>query len=218
VRLTAGVKAPTTDEAGLRSDAARNRARIVETARELFRARGIDVPMSTIARHADVGVATLFRRFPTRDALVTEVFTEQIAHCQALLDEAVDDPDPWRGFRRLLEFTCTEQLDDRGFTEAFLALFADEVDYRERRRDVETAFGKLVRRLRPDFVPGDLVMILLANGGLRNAPPEHAKDLSRRFVAYLLQTFGTEDAAEREPLPPAGPLGLHHAQGQGEDR
>ncbi|MBB4684404.1 TetR/AcrR family transcriptional regulator [Amycolatopsis jiangsuensis] len=210
-------------EDGLRSDAARNRVRIVETARELFRARGIDVPMSTIARHADVGVATLFRRFPTKEALVTEVFTEQIARCQALLDEAADDPDPWHGFCRLLEFTCAEQLKDRGFTEAFLALFADRVDYRKRRRDVETLFAKLVQRaqeagrLRPDFAPGDLIMILLANGGLRDAPPEHAEDLSRRFVAYLLQTFSADGAAEREPLPPAGALGLHHAQRRGED-
>ncbi|WP_225440244.1 TetR/AcrR family transcriptional regulator [Amycolatopsis eburnea] len=212
-----------TDETGLRSDAARNRARIVETARELFRTRGIDVPMNTIARHAGVGVATLFRRFPTRDALVIEVFAEQIARCQVVLDDAVDDPDPWHGFCRLIEFTCAEQLKDRGLTEAFLALFAGEIDYEKRRRDVETAFKKLVHRaqeagrLRPDFDYGDLVMVLLANGGLRNAPPEHAEDLSRRFVVYLLQTFSTEGGAEREPLPPASPLGLHHVQRQGED-
>ncbi|WP_344162576.1 TetR/AcrR family transcriptional regulator [Kribbella yunnanensis] len=217
------MNAEPTDEDGLRSDAVRNRARIVETAHELFRTRGIDVPMSTIARRAGVGVATVFRRFPTRDALVTEVFAEQISRCQALLDEAVDDPDPWRGFRRLIEFTCAEQLKDRGFSEAFLAVFADEIDYQRRRRDVESAFEKLVRRakeagrLRLDFARSDLVMVLLANGGLCHAPPEHADELSRRFVAYLLQTFSTDAPGQREPLPPARPLGLHHAQGQDED-
>jgi AcrR family transcriptional regulator len=176
--------------------------------------------MSTIARRAGVGVATLFRRFPTRDALVTEVFAEQIARCEALLEEAVDDPDPWNGFRRLLEFTCAEQLEDRGFTEAFLASFATEFDYRQRRKDAETAFGKLVRRaqeagqLRRDFAHSDLVMILFANGGLRSAPPEHAHDLSRRLVAYLLQTFSTEPTPGSEPLPRASPLGLDSAQGR----
>ncbi|HEX7301909.1 helix-turn-helix domain-containing protein [Lentzea sp.] len=194
----------------LRADAARNRSRIVEAARDLFRARGIDVPMSTIARHAGVGVATLFRRFPSREALVAEVFAEQRAHCEALLHEAVADPDPWRGFRRLLEFMCVEQIEDRGFTEAFLSSFATEVDYLHQREVAESAFGTLVRRaqdsgkLRRDFAPSDLVMLLMANSGLRNAPPEHARDLSRRLLDYLLQAFGTEAA----PLAPASPLGL----------
>ncbi|WP_434445481.1 TetR/AcrR family transcriptional regulator [Lentzea sp. E54] len=204
----------------LRADAARNRTRIVEAARDLFRTRGIDVPMSTIARRAGVGVATLFRRFPSREALVTEVFAEQIEHCEALLEEAVEDPDPWNGFRRLIEFTCTEQLEDRGFTEAFLASFAGETCYRQRAENAENAFDRLVRRakesgrLRQDFAVSDLVMILLANGGLRDAPPEHAHDLSRRLVAYLLHSFGTNDGLpEVDPLPPASPLGLHqHAQ------
>jgi len=201
--------------AGLRSDAARNRTRIVEAARDLFRTRGIDVPLSTVARRAGVGVATLFRRFPTRESLVTEVFAEQMARCEALLEEAVTDPDPWNGFRRLVEFTCAEQLEDHGFTEAFLASFATEIDYRRRREEAENAFDKLVRRakesgrLRQDFVVSDLVMALLANSGLRGAPPEHAQALSRRFVAYLLHAFGTE--AGEEPLPPASALDLHVA-------
>ncbi len=203
----------------LRADAARNRTRIVEAARDLFRTRGIDVPMSTIARRAGVGVATLFRRFPSREALVTEVFAEQIARCETMLEEALDDPDPWSGFRRLIEFTCTEQLEDRGFTEAFLASFASESSYRQRREDAETAFDRLVRRakesgrMRQDFAVSDIVMILFANGGLRAAPPEHAHELSRRLVAYLLRAFGTDnDSPGGDPLPPASPLGLHHAQ------
>ncbi|MFD5830709.1 TetR/AcrR family transcriptional regulator [Lentzea sp. NPDC060358] len=195
----------------LRTDAARNRARIVEAARELFRTRGIDVPMSTIARRAGVGVATLFRRFPSREALVTEVFADQRAHCEAMLEEAVADPDPWHGFRRLLEFMCTEQLEDRGFTEAFLASFATDVDHRHSREAAESAFDTLVRRaqesgkLRRDFAVSDLVMLVLANAGLRAAPPEHARDLSRRLVDYLLQAFGTEGGT---PLAPASTLGL----------
>ncbi len=203
--------AETTD---LRADAARNRALIIEAARDLFRTRGIDVPMSTIARRAGVGVATLFRRFPSRDALVTEVFAEQRAHCEALLHEAVADPDPGNGFRRLLEFMCTEQLEDRGFTEAFLASFATEFDYLQHGEDAESEFYTLVRRaqesgqLRRDFAVSDLVMLLLANAGLRGAPREHAHDLSRRLVGYLFQAFGTEAPPGSAPLPPASRFGL----------
>ncbi|SER71988.1 transcriptional regulator, TetR family [Lentzea xinjiangensis] len=208
----------------LRADAARNRAQIVEAARDLFRTRGVDVPLSTIARRAGVGVATLFRRFPSREALVTEVFAEQIAHCEALLDDAVTDPDPWTGFRRLLEFIRAEQIEDRGFTEAFIASFSGDAGYRRRREDAESALEALVRRakdsgrLRPDFAISDLVMLVLANGGLRDAPPEHAHDLSRRLMAYLLQAFDTEASPGGVPLPPASPLGLHHARRGAGDR
>jgi AcrR family transcriptional regulator len=203
----------------LRADAAHNRTKIVEAAHELFRARGADVAMSTIARHAGVGVATLFRRFPSREALLNEVFAEQISRCEALLDEAVDDPDPWNGFRRLIEFTCAEQIGDRGFAEAVLASFTGENDYRHRRDRAETAFERLVRRareagrLRPDFATSDLVMLLFANGGLRDAPPEHAHALSRRLVAYLLDAFSVPPGQGDAPLPPASPLGLQHAVG-----
>ncbi|WP_229904374.1 TetR/AcrR family transcriptional regulator [Lentzea cavernae] len=210
------MNAPPTAGAALRTDAARNRSRIVEAARDLFRTRGIDVPLSTVARRAGVGVATLFRRFPTRDALVAEVFAEQMVRCEAVLEEAVTDPDPWNGFRRLVEFACAEQLEDHGFTEAFIATFA--TDHVQRRERAETMFDELVRRaqecgrLRQDFVVSDLVMMLLANGGLRTAPPEHAADMSRRLVAYLLHAFGT--GPEEGPLPPASPLGLQHARGK----
>lgn len=210
------------DTASLRSDAARNRALIVEAARALFSERGIEVPMTAIARRAGVGIATLFRRFPTREALVTEVFAEQITRCEAVLDEAVADPDPWNGFRRLIEFVCVTQIEDRGFTEAFLASFAAQVDYEQTRSHAETAFETLVHRaqraggLRPDFAPSDLILILLANGGLRSAPADRTPELSRRLVAYLLQTFqaGGPTADRPPPLPPPSPLGLHHAHGQ----
>ncbi|MFD4640162.1 TetR/AcrR family transcriptional regulator [Lentzea sp. NPDC058436] len=208
----------TTSPSSLRADAARNRGLIVEAARDLFRTRGINVPLSAVARRAGVGVATLFRRFPTRESLVSEVFAEQIERCEAVLEEAVSDPDPWRGFRRLVEFACAEQREDRGFTEAFLATFTNDHD--ERREQAETAFDTLVLRaqecgrLRPDFAASDLVMLLMANNGLRAAPAEHADVLSRRLVAYLLQAFETTTGPGEGALPPASPLRLHHAQGQ----
>ena len=58
----------------LRADAALNRDRIVDAAAELFAARGIAVPMDDVARHAGVGVATLYRRFPTRADLAAATF------------------------------------------------------------------------------------------------------------------------------------------------
>src|SRR5688572_30625533 len=105
----------------MRADARENRARVLTVARELFAERGLDVPMAAIARRAGVGIATLYRRFPTKESLVREAFTEQFALCQAVIDEALTDPDPWRGFCTVIEKVCLLQASDRGFTAAFVA-------------------------------------------------------------------------------------------------
>lgn len=59
-----------------RRDAARNRARIVDAAREAFTAHGLDVPLDTVAKTAGVGAGTLYRHFPTREDLVAAVLEE----------------------------------------------------------------------------------------------------------------------------------------------
>ena len=71
----------------------------------------------------------------------------------------------------------------------------------------EATFAKLVcraqdaGRLRRDFDPSDLLLIFFANSGVSAAPPEHAHDLSRRLIAYLLQSFETKGRDDQEPLP-----------------
>lgn len=105
----------------LRADARHNRERILAAAGAVFAERGIDVPMTTVARRAGVGVATLYRRFPTRDALVAEVFSGQLATCVGVLDEALADPDPWDGFRTLVERLFALQVAERGFTAAVVS-------------------------------------------------------------------------------------------------
>jgi len=195
----------------LRADAEHNRARILEVARETFAELGLDVSMAEIARRAGVGTATLYRRFPTKEALVTDVFADRISACVATIDDAVADPDPWRGFRGFLEKLCALQASDKGFTEAFVATFPDAVNLDNKRERVERKFGELTERakaagkLRADFAFGDLAMLLMANCGIIAANPEHAEATSRRFVAYMIQSFRAENA---EPLPPATPFEL----------
>ncbi|MDF2707989.1 MAG: TetR family transcription regulator [Nonomuraea muscovyensis] len=195
----------------LRADARQNRDRIVAVARELFADRGLDVPMAAIARQARVGVATLYRRFPSKEALVTEVFADQFEACVSVVDDALADPDPWRGFRTAVERVCSMQAADRGFSAAFVAAFPDALDVeRERHRAIE-GFAELVRRakatggLRADFAQDDLALLLMANGGVITGPTETALAASRRLVAYLLSAFRAEQA---EPLPPPAPLDL----------
>ncbi|GAA2210865.1 TetR/AcrR family transcriptional regulator [Nonomuraea monospora] len=197
----------------LRSDARHNRERILDAAREAFATRGLDVPMAAIARRAGVGVATLYRRFPSRESLITEVFEDELAACASLVDEALADPDPWRGFRTAIEKVCAMQVADRGFTDAFLTAFPAAIDYERTRARAEQGFAEVVRRakaagrLRPDFDLADLTLLLKANCGVSTGTGDVAAASSRRLVAYLLQSFQAEHAA---PLPPAPPLTLSH--------
>ncbi|MYV49386.1 TetR/AcrR family transcriptional regulator [Streptomyces sp. SID2888] len=197
---------------GLRTDARRNRGRILVAARAVFAERGIDAPMATVARRAGVGVATLYRHFPTRDALVRAAFAEQMKTCAGALTEALADPDPWQGFQRLIETVCELQREERGFPAAFLAAFPDStVQHARAREQAERDLMTLVRRaqaagaLRADFHPSDLTVALLAHCGLVTALP-HDRAASRRLVAYLLQSFRTE--AVHGPLPPPSALSL----------
>ncbi|WP_326613320.1 TetR/AcrR family transcriptional regulator [Streptomyces scopuliridis] len=201
---------------GLRADARNNRNRILDAARETFAALGLDVPMSEIARRSGVGAATLYRRFPTKEALVTEVFADQLSACVSVVDEALADPDPWHGFCSVIEKVCAMHAVDRGFTAAFLSAFPDAVAFEEERVRAERGFAVLTRRakdagrLRSDFAQADLTLVLMANGGIATGSTEAALAASRRLVAYLLQAFRADHADPAEPLPPAPPLGLHH--------
>ena len=65
-------------ERPLRRDASRNRERLLEAARELFAARGLDATMDEVARRAEVGVGTAYRRFRNRDDLIGALFEERL--------------------------------------------------------------------------------------------------------------------------------------------
>ncbi|GAB2477191.1 TetR/AcrR family transcriptional regulator [Streptosporangium sandarakinum] len=197
----------------LRADARRNRGRILVAAREVFAEHGIDAPMATVARRAGVGVATLYRRFPTRDALVRAAFAQQVETCGRALTEALADPDPWRGFQRLVETVCELQREEQGFPAAFVAAFPDSAaEHAQARERAERDLMTLVRRaqaagaLRADFHPSDLAVALLAHCGLVTALP-HDGAASRRLVAYLLQSFRAEAAHGALPPPSALSLG-----------
>ncbi|HEY9408196.1 MAG TPA: helix-turn-helix domain-containing protein [Jiangellaceae bacterium] len=195
-------------ESGLRSDAERNRTRIVAAAREVFADEGLDVPMTAIARRAQVGIATLYRRFPTREDLVAAVFTDRMEAYAAAITTALADADPWHGFTTYVETVCAMQAGDRGFADVLTLSFPTAGALEATRDEAYRGFTELIARakdigrLRADFSAEDLVIVLMANAGVVAATGNDAPDAWRRLVAYLLQAFGTTEA---HPLPPAPP-------------
>ena len=101
----------------LRADAERNRVR-ARGCRRGFAEEGFDVGVAEIARRAGVGNATLFRRFPTKDALFEAIVDEKIAELCAAAAAATELPDPWDALVLYLEATAELQARDRGFFQA----------------------------------------------------------------------------------------------------
>ena len=87
----------------LRRDAARNRERILAAAAELFTERGLQVTLDEVARRAGVGVGTVYRRFPDKEALTDALFEERITALVDLAQQALADPDEWAGLVSFLE-------------------------------------------------------------------------------------------------------------------
>lgn len=191
----------------LRSDARDNRGRIVAVARLAFAAEGLDVPIREIARRAEVGVATVYRHFQTKEALMAEAFTEQMASCSATVSEGLAKDDPWRGFRLVIEKLMEAHALDRGFARAFTSPPAAGVEaFTEDRDRTLRSLLELVRRakesgsLRPDFVLEDISLALMANEGIRAESPEMRVAASRRFAALMIQSFQANPVPA--PLPP----------------
>lgn len=172
----------------LRSDAQDNRDRIMAVAREVFAVEGLDVPMREIARRAGVGPATLYRRFPTKEALVVEAFSEQMEACTVVVEEGLAHPDPWEGFRRTVEEVCRLHVLDRGFAAAFTSAYPKAIDFAAVRETSFRALAELIRRakatgrLRADFSVDDVVLLLMASSGVRNGTPAIARRLATLFL------------------------------------
>ncbi|MEV6483998.1 helix-turn-helix domain-containing protein [Streptomyces sp. NPDC051576] len=193
----------------LRSDALDNRERILDAARALFSADGLDVPMREIARCARVGPATLYRHFPTKQVLATEAFADQLRACRAIVDEGCADPDPWRGLCLVIEKICELHARDRGFSEAFMSAFPGASDVAGREYTVKAVAGLAQRakdagHLRSDFVLDDLLLILMANKGIHTRSTDTQVMASRRFAGLAIQAL--EACPQHAPLPPPARL------------
>jgi AcrR family transcriptional regulator len=86
----------------LRADAARNRTRVLEAARTAFAESGLDVGVEEIARRAGVGIGTLYRHFPNRQALLEALYVGEVEEmCRSAAE--LDGSDPWQALNAWLE-------------------------------------------------------------------------------------------------------------------
>jgi AcrR family transcriptional regulator len=101
----------------LRADAQRNLDRLLEAAGECFAERGIDCSVDEIARRAGVGHGTVFRRFPTKEALLLAVVARRVEALTVVAEEAADAPDVEAAFAGFVRYAAESYARDRGLVQ-----------------------------------------------------------------------------------------------------
>jgi AcrR family transcriptional regulator len=204
-------KASLVTERPLRRDAERNRQRILDAARDLFAQRGLGVTLNDIAHHAGVGVGTVYRRFPDKDELIEALFEQKLEEIVTYAQEAVADPDPWRGLTSFLERGLELQANDRALKELLLGS-SRTVERISRIRDrMIPLMTELVARaqaagaLRRDIAPQDMPVLQVMIGAVIDAAYGVQPDLWRRFLTIVLDGMRPDEHRSAElgapPIP-----------------
>lgn len=108
----------------LRVDAERNRGRLLEAARAAFASGQAPVTLEQIARDADVGIGTLYRHFPTREALVEALYRKELADLCASADDLLAAHAPERALRAWMDRFADYVRAKREMADALRAVFA----------------------------------------------------------------------------------------------
>lgn len=176
----------------LRADAARNREKILAAAAVVFARRGLDVPFDDIAREAGVGVGTLYRRFPDKEALVEALFESGVEEIVGLALRASEAENSWDGLVWFLEGMLERQCANRGLRDVVVGSPYAQVRMAEAKRRIAPAVSSLVARaqldghLRTDVVDADFPILESMISSLGSSSGSTAPELWRRYLAIIL--------------------------------
>ncbi|MEU1299782.1 TetR/AcrR family transcriptional regulator [Streptomyces shenzhenensis] len=196
----------TTEVSQLRSDAGDNRDRILAAARLAFTAEGFSVPVREIARRAQVGAATVYRRFPTKQALFTAAFAEEMSLCSTVVEEGLAARDPWQGLSLVIEKLVTAYGGDSR-VRSIVAKLSRSAEFTAAHDRTVRGLLELIRRakasgeLRADVALEDFVLAMQASHGIRAGSPAAQAVATRRLAALIIESFRADPDAV--PLPPA---------------
>jgi AcrR family transcriptional regulator len=196
--------APTAVPTALRSDARRNRERLVAAARTLFAREGVDASVEDITREAGVGMGTLYRHFPTKDDLIDAVLDDAFAEMAELAESAAAEEDAWTGLAGFLARGLELQVANRGLRDVFATRAADAPRISAKRERILPPLRRVVERaqaqgsLRTDFAAEDLPLLFWAGDRVIDVTVEVAPEYWRRYVALLLDGLR---AGGTTPLP-----------------
>ncbi len=188
----------------VRKDVARNRALLLQAADEVFTERGVDATLDDIAQHAGVGVATAYRHFANKQALLEALFEDRINAVARIMEEAEALTDPGEALVTLLYQIGERQAADRGLRAALGGDWGLEklADVRARLQPIADRVVQRARDagvLRPEFELTDIPMLMCIMGTISDYAGATAPQLWRRYLDFLLDGL-MADGTPRRPI------------------
>jgi AcrR family transcriptional regulator len=189
-----------------RADAIRNRERVLEAAKAVFSAGGPEASLEAVARKAGVGIGTLYRHFPTREALFEAVYRREVQQLSELAEQLKSEADPVDALRRWLRSNVEFVATKKGMSAALaLAVQSSSELTAFSFERLTKAVGALLDRavaageIRSDISPEDLLRALVGMCYLHDQPgwQNSVVRLLDVFVDGLRVTAGAGDQARR---------------------
>jgi AcrR family transcriptional regulator len=178
-----------TADGHMRADARRNHERLLAAAREVFTQHGADASLDEIARRATVGPGTLYRHFPTREALLAAVYRDDVDAIAAQADEMAKAYPPQEALAAWLRLQLDYIKRKQGLGSAVKAMLGADSEMLALCRDtMRAALGRLLTRaqeagaIRTDIEPADILRLVHGVGIASESAPEHAD----RLLSYVL--------------------------------
>ena len=176
-----------TREAPLRRDALANRGKLIAAAVDVFNDQGIDAGVESIAQRAGVGIGTLYRRFPTKDALIEFLVQQMIADMTHAAVEALGVPDG-RGLEQFVRAAADQLAAHRGcLVRLWSHDSANEADVERLRRHIDQLVSNArdAGTIRPDTTRADITAIIWALQGVIQNAGDSAQQVSARLVTTV---------------------------------
>jgi AcrR family transcriptional regulator len=190
-----------------RRDAQRNRERILAAAREVVAERGVAAKMEDVAARAGVGIGTLYRFVPTKEALFGGILAEEADRLADGAERALALPAGEPAFRTWMLEAAEWQAGNRAFINVLSAREPGEPVPRLLSQRLRSLLRELVRRaqadgdLRDDVAASDVLMVLLANARISEGTAETGKAYAKRFLALQLDALRPRPDGDTAPLP-----------------
>jgi AcrR family transcriptional regulator len=160
-----------------RADAVRNHERVLEAAKAVFSAGGPDASLETVARTAGVGIGTLYRHFPTREALFEAVYRREVQQLADLADKLKQEADPVEALRHWMRSNVKFVATKKGMSEALaLAAYKNSELFSSSSARLTQAVGALLERavaageIRDDITADDLIRALVGMCYMHDRP------------------------------------------------
>ncbi|MEU6926487.1 MULTISPECIES: TetR/AcrR family transcriptional regulator [unclassified Streptomyces] len=195
----------------LRRDAELNRRRILRAGREVFAARGLQATLNDVAHHAGLGVGTVYRRYPDKQALAEAVFAEELDEIAAMAQEALAEGDAFAALAGFLEKSLERATYNRGLRELMRHGTLEGTGLARARGEIASRCERLVARahaqgvLRDGVTGADVVPIAAMIDAVMDLSTERPGEMWRRYLAIILD--GLRARPDQAPLRDAGGTG-----------